>query len=230
MTMLRVAALNNTKHDAVKAASGSDANRVSRTLELTGKHYPKIPCECAAERLTRSLLALDDAESVKDVLYNLAGEPVGSWVMECAMEVYKSGAKAVWEKGIKGRVSDFVDHDVSNYVVQAMMTHISGKALAEEVLSELLPVCSGTILKSNRMGVLFRLVQMGGREGVGLDSLYECIFSAKSAVDLVGVVLPEDDGGRLSIDVNGARVIYWFLEGGFGDSVSFKVRKIAKKC
>ncbi|GMH61261.1 hypothetical protein TrRE_jg10377, partial [Triparma retinervis] len=195
-------------------ANAKDANASGRTGSLQAGSYPSVSKGGVGERLVRAVLEADDPSVVGEVVYGLSGERLGSFVLEACMECYPEASTIVWKEGARGRAREFVDDDVGNYVVQGILQHM--REGDGEVVGTLAGMIKGTLLKPNRMGVLFRLVQYAGRTGIGVEDVYNGVFGNASVPEILRVELPEKEGGRTSIDVNAARVVYWFTEGGFG--------------
>ena len=134
--------------------------------------------------------------------------------MEAALEVYPKAAEIVWGV-MKGKVDEYVKDDIANFTFQALLTHATTGG--GDMISDILPLIRNkTILQTNRTGVLFRLVQMSSRLQVLQEVVYNAVFGNTNVGEMLKIELSEKDGGRVKIDVNAARAVYWFLEGGFG--------------
>jgi nucleolar protein 9 len=168
-----------------------------------------------------------------DVIYGLAGEPRASHVLETLMrlspdEFYGS----ILEHGgftTSATLDEYVQHDVSNFVVQTLLATLRNTDQVERMLSALEPlVSSGFVVESanRRRGILWRLVEMVSKFKVGQDLVLESIRKGFATLQgekipatslaavissLLGLQIPEKDGERLQLDVEGTRTVYHLL-------------------
>jgi len=125
---------------------------------------------------------------------------------------------------------EYVEHDVSNFVVQCLLATTRDPKHFEDILVALAPsITSGYIVdKSNkRRGVLFRTVEASVKHDVkekellglivkGFQSLqgenHQCHGLADCIPMLLDVIPAENDGDRPWIDASGARTIHYLLK------------------
>ncbi|GMH87611.1 hypothetical protein TrVE_jg2629 [Triparma verrucosa] len=186
----------------------TDSNETGRTLNLTSLDFPKLNSGSVLAAMAAAILGLDDAETSREIVYGLSGEVSGSWVLEAIMEVCGPVIFDGIFLGAQGRLKEYVEDDVANFVAQSLMAHCRDKSTADKIVKEVLPMIkNGRILKADRSGVLMRAVQMCGRFEVGQELIYNAIFAETNVAELVDVVIEE----RVTINVNGARVILYML-------------------
>ena len=216
-TAIRVIAVVDSKGETKESENmdmNKDANKASRTGELQSGSYPSVKTNGPGEALIRAILEADDAKNVGEVVYGLSGDKLGSFILEACLETYPITSNILYEHGVKGRVKEYVEDDVSNFVLQSMLQHLPDGR--QDVVSEVIKSIKNGMLEKNRTGVLFRLVQYAGRTGVKKEDVYNAVFGNYTVSDILKIELPEKEGGRVKIDVNGARAVYWITNGTYG--------------
>ncbi|GMI37716.1 hypothetical protein TeGR_g9031, partial [Tetraparma gracilis] len=136
---------------------------------------------------------------------------VGSAAVECVLSLSPPATlEAFHAAALDKKCAAYLDDAHANYVLQALLAH-APPALAESVCTELLKC--GRLADVARRGVLFRALDRCAEvEGGGLQERY---FNAAAGIEvgkMLGVALPEKEGGRMTVDVNGARCLNRLLK------------------
>lgn len=221
---------------------------------------PIAPVGSLADHLVKRLLCWQEIDTKQpftgDVIYGMSGEPRGSHVLEtmmrlCSDEMYG----AILDYGDfcnPSTMKDYVEHDVSNFVVQSLLCTVRSKEQAEKLWKSLeRTVTCGYVLDpgNKRRSILWRATEMAAKFCVCQDSVLKSIrvgmglmgrsqdeacdesattedgtkkkkkqrqkassLSMQSCVPkLLDVKPPEADGGRVALDVAGARTLYNLL-------------------
>lgn len=170
----------------------------------------------------------------RDVIYGLSGEPQGSHLLEVMLQLSNDDMlESILQTGgffEESSLKEYIQHDVSNYVVQAILASIHSENLADKMASSLFPfVTNGYILKSSnrRRGILWRLVEMAARNPTIQQSTLKAMRDGFAEIgvsksksnglvpcipDLLSIIEPSDEtGGRLVLDVAGTRSLFYML-------------------
>ena len=117
-----------------------------------------------------------------DVIYGLSGEPRGSHVLETLLRISPDDLYAsIIECGgfqDPSAMQEYVEHDVSNFVVQTLLTTCRTKEQAELLWKTLeRAVTTGYVLDSRnrRRGILWRAAEMAAKHRVCQDSILKAI-------------------------------------------------------
>jgi hypothetical protein len=101
-----------------------------------------------------------------DVIYQLAGDAVGSRVLETVLWVAHDDFYALLLRAggflSTATLQEYVEHDVGNYVVQAALSTLRSPSQASEVLSTLSPAIRSGLainLSRRRRGVVWRAIE-----------------------------------------------------------------------
>jgi nucleolar protein 9 len=190
-----------------------------------------------------------------DVIYEYAGKLSGSHVLEAVLRLSHDDFHAsVLKAGkflVPATLQEYVEHNVRNFVVQTALSTVRTAPCAEDILTVVSPLLrSGLILdaEKRRRGVLWRAVEAAATHGVyqkeliqdivhGFESLRSsCVppSSSKRIRDLkecvpllLSIALPEQNGGRLAVNVPGVqcvRSLLSFPPGLCGDTLKGVVR------
>ena len=222
---------------------------------------PVFDTDSLAHNMVRCILCWNenrkDQEHAGDIIYSLSGEPRGSHMLEVMLRL---SPDSVYESIVKygdfastDSMQGYVQHEVSNFVIQTLLSTTRNKQQAETMLKTLDKVISsGLVIDSSkkRRGILWRTVEMAAKFRVGQDSLLKSIrlgFGSLNSADdekigddadneeedqkkrkkkrkkasaieikdcipkLLDLRKPEHTGGRLVLDVAGARTVYNLL-------------------
>jgi nucleolar protein 9 len=199
---------------------------------------PTFVAGSAAHALAERLLCIQQTQReeqpwVADVIYGMAGELRGSHVLETLLRLSPDDLYAsILEHGgftTKATLEEYVQHDVSNFVVQTVLATLRNKDQVEAMLSAVTPlVTSGFVIDvaNKRRGILWRLVEMAVKYKIGQDKILEAIkrgfatlqgekVPATSLAAVISSLLSlqkaENDGERLQLDVAGTRTVFQLL-------------------
>mmetsp|Transcript_20296 Transcript_20296/g.30524 ORF Transcript_20296/g.30524 Transcript_20296/m.30524 type:complete len:712 (+) Transcript_20296:50-2185(+) len=141
---------------------------------------PKFELDSPAHNLTKRILMLDFDDKVGDVIYGLSGEPRGSHVLETLMyispdEVY---SQIFYKGGFNTSLVEYAEHDVSNFVVQALLSTVRSKDQAELLLQGVEKlVTNGFVVDptNKRIGILWRATELAANFHIHQESLVKAI-------------------------------------------------------
>lgn len=81
-------------------------------------------------KLTQHALSWDDTEKSGNIFYELCGDSVGSHFLEAVVATAsKDMMTSVFDRCLKGRLTDYAQHQVANYVVQHAFRYIADTEL-----------------------------------------------------------------------------------------------------
>eukprot|EP00977_Amphora_coffeiformis_P000837 scaffold178_cov163-Amphora_coffeaeformis.AAC.11 len=239
MVLLRVL----TYRDALPASSSDETISVAEKEEDTGTnpdhHMVLIPREprfregSQAEALSHRLLCWQpkkgDTAQVHagDVIYGLAGEPRGSHVLDTLFRLspnsmYQS-ILTVGDFLSKKSLPEYMEHHVSNFVIQTILATLRTKEQALQI-SEILQANALLIVDSekSRRGILWRWAEMAvtypecqNKVIQGITSALESLqtnarLSKQCATTFLGIKdSPNED--RLILNVEGSRALHHLL-------------------
>lgn len=193
-----------------------------------------------AHQVVQRLLCWRNAEEKKrfgaDVMYGLAGEPCGSLCLET---IFRLSPDDVYADLLDaGKLADpmtmreYVEDDVSNFVVQTVLQTIKTAQQAASILEALEPAMSYILDPSNkRRGILWRMVELTSSEtgkqcqgkvlqmicnGFSLLKIKHGVSEENLKVNkcispLLNMKKPDRDGDRVVVDVAGTRALYNML-------------------
>ena len=117
-----------------------------------------------------------------DVIYGMSGEPRGSHVLETVMRLCSDEMYGVildyGDFCTPNAMKDYVEHDVSNFVVQSLLSTVRSKEQAERVWKSLeRTVTCGYVLDpgNKRRGILWRATEMASKYCICQDSILKSI-------------------------------------------------------
>lgn len=139
----------------------------------------------AHEMAKRLLCWVDGAEEqvhIGDVIYGYSGEPRGSHILETLLRLsFDDMHESIVKYGDFESTSSLIEyseHEVSNFVVQTLLTTVRSKDQATRILKVLEKVISSGIAidpKKRRRGILWRTCEMAAKYRVGQESLLKAI-------------------------------------------------------
>lgn len=141
---------------------------------------PKFGLDSPAHNLVKRILMLDFDEKVGDVIYGLSGEPRGSHVLETLMHISPDEvhSQIFYKGGFNASLVEYVEHDVSNFVVQALLSTIRSKDQAELLLKGVEKlVANGYVVNpaNKRIGILWRATELAAKFHIHQESLLKAI-------------------------------------------------------
>jgi len=224
---------------------------------------PKFELDSTAHKLAMKILCWPEEGSSTDevfvptVIYGLAGEARGSHMLEALLrlspEAFYESLLTYGDFYNRTTLDEYINDDVSNFVVQTLLCTIQTKEQAETILRAMLPIIStGSIIDptKKRRGILWRSVELASKYRVSQEAILKAIrlgfvalqegdstkaqqestgqeddVKAKkkqrrkaSTADLSSCIplllnakASDEDGGRVFLDVSGARTVYCLL-------------------
>ena len=144
------------------------------------KEQPQFELDSPTHDLVRRILCLDTEDQVGDVIYGMSGEPRGSHVLETLMRICPDEIYSImFEKGgFAQSLQEYVEHDVSNFVIQTLLNTIRSKEHAETVLKGIEKmIISGYIVdgKNRRGSVLWRAMELAANHQAHQESLLKAL-------------------------------------------------------
>ena len=151
---------------------------------------PQFQPNSRAEDFAKSIICWDsdptitakDQKYAGDIIYGLSGESRGSHMLETLLRTANDTFyDAICKTGDffnPSTFNDYIAHDVSNFVIQTLLSTVRTKSQAESLLQCIQPsIENGYILHSSnkRRGVLWRTVEMAAKFGVGQETIQNCI-------------------------------------------------------
>lgn len=198
--------------------------------QLEPNFIPGSPAEALAQRILCWQPHSAEQQWAGDVIYGLASEGRGSHVLETILRL---SPKEFWmqivEKGeflSSKNLGEYVEHNVSNFVIQTLISTTHDASSTEDVIKALVPLIqSGLIIDptKNRLGVLWRAVESSAKHGAcqemllseiakGFSSLEkETLNFSKCIPKLLDIKQPEKEGDRITLNVAGTRTVYHLL-------------------
>jgi hypothetical protein len=227
---------------------------------------PTFQIDSPAHNLVRCLLCwkegVEEQPHAVDIIYGLSGEPRGSHVLETLLRL---SPDSVHDSIVKygdfatpSSMQEYVEHDVSNFVIQTLLCTIRSKEQAEVMLKTVENIISSGLAvdpAKKRRGILWRAVELAAKFQVGQDSILKAIrlgfgtlntdneavqatsgdmnndsattedgekkkrkrqkapaIAIKDCIPkLIDLRKPEQEGGRIMLDVAGSRTVYHLL-------------------
>ncbi|ETV69245.1 hypothetical protein, variant [Aphanomyces astaci] len=172
------------------------------------------------------LLKWNDPERSSQRFYDFAADSVASHFLEavchsCDEDVWA----AIFERCLQGRLLEFSEHPISNFVVQNFIQRTPTSDLAETVLDELQGAL-WSLLSSHRAGVIWRLAELCERFKLREKSFFLALVAAIEKLEaakpevarrdvvsaLIGLQLSNNQNSRLTLNVPGARIVETLLK------------------
>ena len=141
-----------------------------------------------------------------DIIYGLSGEPRGSHVLEALMHTSSNDVYAsILDYGGFANpetMQEYIEHDVSNFVVQTLLSTTRTKEQAEILWKTVeRTVTSGYVLdpRNKRRGILWRAVEMSSKYRVNQESILKSIRVGMGMIwryqdEIAGDVKGSEDG------------------------------------
>eukprot|EP00980_Cylindrotheca_fusiformis_P029198 scaffold22748_cov182-Cylindrotheca_fusiformis.AAC.12 len=147
-----------------------------------------------AHTLACRILCWEDGAATQaqagEVIFGLSGEPRGSHILET---IFRLSPDEMHEEIVKcgdfanpTSLQEYAEHNVSNFVVQSMLTTIRTKEQAESMLKVVEKVISSGLAvdgAKRRRGILWRAVELASKFRVGQDGILKSIRLGFAAVN-----------------------------------------------
>ena len=168
------------------------------------KAQPQYEVGSPAHDLVKRLLLLDDSKEDKagEIVYGLSGEPRGSHVLELLMRISPDEIyNIIFDKGdFANTLQEYVEHDVSNFVVQTLFCTVRTKEQADQMLENVERlVANGYVIDSrnSRVGIFWRAAELAAKFNVHQETLLEALsIGAGVSITVDGNVPPLETGGK----------------------------------
>mmetsp|Transcript_436 Transcript_436/g.647 ORF Transcript_436/g.647 Transcript_436/m.647 type:complete len:711 (-) Transcript_436:65-2197(-) len=230
--LIRVLTILSSSSEPLQEARNIDF-RLGTPADTTKRFLP----QSEAEMCIKYILHWNSSNTAcGDILYGLSGETHGSRIVETILQVSHDDLyRELLARGVfLGQLGDYAPHDVSNFVVQMILQTARSKDQVEKLVEGLVPLVKNSVLmESSRRGVTFRLVEMCAKWKIGQGEVLNAVLVGcckKEGVEsssttsnisplkvencinyLLSMQFLEDGGGKLKVDVNGARIIHYLL-------------------
>jgi hypothetical protein len=173
----------------LQSGNGNDKNSSPTTADFRlgiSKSEPRYLNGSLADKVVRQIICWKegvlDQKIASDVIYGLSGEPRGSHLLEtilrlCPDEFHESIVQC-GDFLNPSSLQDYVEHDVSNFVIQNLLVSIRSKEQAETMLKILQKVISSGLAvnpEKKRRGVLWRAAEVAAQYRVEQESLLKSI-------------------------------------------------------
>jgi hypothetical protein len=171
------------------------------------KAQPQYAIGSPAHDLVKRLLLLDDSkqDKVGEIIYGLSGEPRGSHVLELLMRISPDEIyKIILAKGdFANTLQEYVEHDVSNFVVQTLFCTVRTKEQANQLLQSVEGlVANGYVIDSSksRVGIFWRAAELAAKFQVHQEPLLEALSLGTGAFMRVDGDIPLQEQGVNATD------------------------------
>ena len=235
--LIRVLAILSSSSIADCGEPLQEAQKIDFRLGTPADTTTRFLPQSEAEMCIKYILHWNSPNTASgDILYGLSGETHGSRIVETILQVSHDDLyRELLARGdFFGQLGDYASHDVANFVVQMILQTARSKDQVEKLVEGLVPlVKNGVLMDSSRRGVTFRLVEMCAKWKIGQGEVLNAVlvgcckkvgkeFSSTTSIipplDIEGCInyllsmqFLEDGGGKLKVDVNGARIIHYLL-------------------
>lgn len=140
---------------------------------------PQFELESPAHAFCKRLLLLDE-DGVGEVIYGMSGEPRGSHVLETLMRISPDEVYSViLDKGdFVASLQEYAEHNVSNFVVQALCATVRTKEQAETLLKAMEKlISSGLVVDATqkRVGIFWRATELAAKFRVQQEPLLKAL-------------------------------------------------------
>ncbi|KAL3942150.1 MAG: hypothetical protein SGBAC_003612 [Bacillariaceae sp.] len=157
------------------------------------RQEPTFATGTLAHRMARQILCWDeDAEKQShagEIIFGLSGEPRGSHLLESLLRLAPDEMhNNILECGgfFTPAIQEYCEHNVSNFVVQTLLTTIRTKEQAESMLKVLEKVISSGLAvdgTTKRRGILWRTAELASKFRVGQDGILKSIRLGFAAIN-----------------------------------------------
>lgn len=184
--------------------------------------------------LVERVLRWDDEEASKKAFYDFAGDAVTSHFLEALfVAVDDTFFSKLFRRCIKGKMVEFAQHNIANYVVQNAIQRVNSEKLAAEVLEEL-QHSLWTLLSMGRPGVVWRLVELCVKFKLQQQEVFGLLVDAVKKIEskkpeavqkdfvssLLGLQLSTGSAAKINLNVMGAKLIAELMKFEYADWVA----------
>jgi hypothetical protein len=131
----------------------------------------------------------DGGKWASDVIYGLSGEARGSHILDALFRLSPDDFyQSILEAGdffSTPTLKEYIEHDVSNFVVQTLLATIRNVNQAETIVQALGPiVSSGLVIQvaKRRRGIFWRLAEMAANHNVGQVQVMQSLQDGLTAI------------------------------------------------
>jgi nucleolar protein 9 len=142
----------------------------------------------------------DTQPQAGNIIFGLSGEPRGSHLLESLLRLTPDDMhEAIIKCGDFANptsMQEYAEHNVSNFVVQTMLTTIRTKEQAESMLKVVEKVISSGLAvdgAKRRRGILWRAVELASKFRVGQDGILKSIRLGFAAINKASIDTSEQD-------------------------------------
>ena len=232
IVLIRILILKDCKESDLRVKESENKFQSDFRLGIHAEEN-KFRIGSSAERLAKYILCWDDTnqEQAGDIIYGLSGEPRGSHLLELLLRVSNDAFYDNLCRSAKFFDSEtfieYASHDVSNFVIQTLINTARTRTQVETIIKCVdSAIRNGYVLEipNKRRGILWRTVEMSSKFKIGQETILKSIRTGFSTickesdismedcvVKLLEMKMPEGEGGKLTIDATGARIVYHLL-------------------
>ena len=185
--LLRVLTYSNPEARQLIQKSSSDVDSVIADFRLgIAKPEPTFPLGSTAHEMAKRLLCwnsdVEDQKQVGDVIYGYSGEARGSHILEtlfrlCPDDMHEAIVK-YGDFENPSTLQEYSEHEVSNFVVQTLLTTVRNKEQATRLLKGIEKVITcGLALdpSKRRRGILWRTCELAAKFRVNQETLLKAV-------------------------------------------------------
>jgi hypothetical protein len=169
---------------------GNNSENVNATIADfrlgISRREPTFQSGSLAHTLVQRILCWQDGTEEQkhagDVIYGLSGEPRGSHLLETLLRLSPDD---IHESIVKygdflspSSMQEYAEHEVSNFVVQTLLTTIRTKEQAEPMLKNMEKIISNGLAinpAKKRRGILWRSTELAAKFRVGQDGILKAV-------------------------------------------------------
>lgn len=205
IVLLRVLTYSSPEAKLMVEKQSSDVNAAIADFRLgISRPEPTFTVGSVAHEMAKKLLCWDDSAEEQtqlgDVIYGYSGEPRGSHVLETLLRLSTDDMyNAIVKYGAfedPTSLQDYSEHEVSNFVVQTLLTTIRSKEQAERILKAIEKVISGGLAvdsSKRRRGILWRACELAAKYRVGQESLLKAVRLGFGAISESGDIIEKGE-------------------------------------
>ncbi|KAF1325917.1 Arm repeat-containing protein, partial [Globisporangium splendens] len=184
--------------------------------------------------LVERVLRWDDEEASIKAFNDFAGDAVTSHFIEALFtSIDDKFFTKIFRRCVKGKIVEFAQHNIANYVVQNAIERVSSLELANEVLQEL-QHSLWTLLSMGRPGVVWRLVEMCVKFKLQQKEIFGLLVEAVKKQEskkpeavrkdfvpaLLNLQLSTSGTAKINLNVMGAKIIAELMKFEYADWVA----------
>lgn len=171
------------------------------------RREPTFEVDSLAHTLVRRILCWhedsDDQSHLGDIIFGLSGEPRGSHLLETILRL---SPNEIHEFIIKygdfmspTTMQEYSEHEVSNFVIQTLLTTIRTKEQAESILKVVEKVISSGLAVAEgrrRRGILWRAAELAAKFRVGQEGILKSVRLGFAAIKTKEDKIRSDEGKK----------------------------------